>query len=40
MISAQIPRQVLADPTVAGTASVVVTRLGTQSQPVTVPTVP
>ena len=40
VISAQIPWQVLADPTVAGTASVVATHLGTQSQPVTVPIVP
>jgi uncharacterized protein (TIGR03437 family) len=40
MISAQIPWQVLSDPTVAGTANVVVTRLGVQSQTVTVPIVP
>jgi uncharacterized protein (TIGR03437 family) len=40
MIAAQVPWGVLPDPTVAGTASVVVTRLGTPSPTVTIPIVP
>jgi uncharacterized protein (TIGR03437 family) len=40
MIAAQVPWGVLPDPTVSGTASVVVTRPGVQSQAVTIPIVP
>jgi uncharacterized protein (TIGR03437 family) len=40
MIAAQVPWEVLPDPSVAGTASVVVTRLGVQSQVVTIPIIP
>jgi uncharacterized protein (TIGR03437 family) len=40
LIAAQVPWEVLPDPTVSGTASVVVTWLGNQSQAVTIPIVP
>ena len=40
MITAQVPWDVLADPTVAGSAAVVVTRPGIQSQALTIPIVP
>ena len=40
IIGAQVPWDVLPDPTVSGTASVVVTRAGTQSPAVTIPILP
>ena len=40
VIAAQVPWNVLPDPTVAGTASVVVTRSSGQSQAVTIPIIP
>ena len=40
MIAAQVPWDVLPDPTVSGTAGVVVTHPGTQSQAVTIPIIP
>jgi uncharacterized protein (TIGR03437 family) len=40
MIAAQVPWDVLPDPTASGNASVVVTRPGVQSQAVTIPVIP
>ena len=40
LIAAQVPWEVLPDPSVSGAASVVVTRPGTQSQAVTIPIIP
>jgi uncharacterized protein (TIGR03437 family) len=40
LIAAQVPWEVLPDPGVSGSASVVVTRPGTQSQAVTIPIIP
>jgi uncharacterized protein (TIGR03437 family) len=40
MIAAQVPWEVLPDPTVTGTANIVVTRPGIQSQAVTIPIIP
>ena len=40
MIAAQVPWEVLPDPSVSGTASVVVTRPGAQSQTVIIPIIP